>query len=345
MDTKQEYIFGLITSYLSGEISETESEFLISWIGEDKENLELFNRMCQSWNLTAQLAIEKNIDPGLEWEKLSHRMSMTGEEMISETPVISVKPSKRLLFRAVAIAAVFIVLIMGAAIVYRTLNPAVQNKELTAVNQMLTGTLPDGTTVNLNKGSLLEYPSRFTGDQRNVKLRGTAYFEVAHDRRHPFVVEAAGVAVEVLGTRFYVSTSSDGSVEVVLIDGKVAVYRCSQPGEKLMLSPGESVLVDRAATDLVKKQDIDPNNLAWNTGKLEFNDRSMDEVAAVLQKTYGQEIVFQNEAIKNCRITATFSNQPLGAVMNVIAHTLDLSVENRKNTIFISGAGCENAEK
>ena len=71
----------------------------------------------------------------------------------------------------------------------------------------------------------------------------------------------------------------------------------------------------------------------------------MDEVAVVLQKTFGQEIVFRNEAIKNCRITATFSNQPLDAVLNVIAHTLDLSVENRQNTIFISGAGCENAEK
>lgn len=93
-------------------------------------------------------------------------------------------------------------------------------------------TLPDQTKVTLNRYSSLTYPDRFKEDRREVQLQGEAYFEVEKDARHPFVVKADPVEVEVLGTHFNVEAyPGDAEVKTTLLEGSVAVNApgCFQP--------------------------------------------------------------------------------------------------------------------
>lgn len=105
--------------------------------------------------------------------------------------------------------------------------------------------LPDHTEVTLNRYSSLTYPERFKGDTREVQLQGEAYFEVAKDARHPFIVQAQEVNVKVLGTHFNVEAyQPDASIKTTLLEGRVAV-NIPHTGEEMVLSPNESAIYDK----------------------------------------------------------------------------------------------------
>ena len=56
-------------------------------------------------------------------------------------------------------------------------------------------TLSDGTVVHLNFGTKMRYPIQFLkGQKREVQISGEAYFDVANDKEHPFVVSSDDIA-------------------------------------------------------------------------------------------------------------------------------------------------------
>ena len=83
-------------------------------------------------------------------------------------------------------------------------------------------TLSDGTRVWLNAASELEYPVEFAADMREVKLQGEAYFEVATDADHPFLVRVGHYCLQVYGTKFNLNTYEPNRIEVALVEGSIA---------------------------------------------------------------------------------------------------------------------------
>ena len=112
--------------------------------------------------------------------------------------------TKRLrLFRLAGVVAASVLLCFASWFIYDYWKPvAMQTVSAGAAISVIT--LPDQTKVTLNRYSSLTYPDRFKEDRREVQLQGEAYFEVEKDARHPFVVKADPVEVEVLGTHFNV---------------------------------------------------------------------------------------------------------------------------------------------
>ena len=105
-------------------------------------------------------------------------------------------------------------------------------------------TLSDGTIVYLNAESELRYPVKFVGEDRRVYLSGEAYFDVVHDKAHPFVVDVKNSTVRVLGTSFDVRAYADeDEVLTTLVQGSV---RFSAGKESVILEPGEQVVLDKA---------------------------------------------------------------------------------------------------
>lgn len=97
-------------------------------------------------------------------------------------------------------------------------------------------TLSDGTKVWLNSETELKYPVRFTGNTREVSVKGEAYFEVKRDTLHPFIVHTPYSDTKVLGTSFNVSAYKDETTTTItLVSGKVEVYN---QHEKCILEPG-----------------------------------------------------------------------------------------------------------
>lgn len=150
--------------------------------------------------------------------------------------------------------------------------------------------LPDGTQVWLNAASSITYPVAFTGPDRSVKITGEAYFEVAHDSRHPFRVKAGEQTIEDIGTAFNVNAYVDEpAVSTTLVEGgiKVSAGRSSRT-----LSPGQQVQTHPGQLEIVDHPDID-GVLAWKNGTFAFRDADLSAVMRQLSRWYDIEVQYE----------------------------------------------------
>lgn len=153
-------------------------------------------------------------------------------------------------------------------------------------------TLPDGSKVWLNAASSITYPTAFTGKERVVAVTGEAYFEVAKNAAHPFIVNKGATSVMVLGTHFNVNAYDDEtSLKVTLLEGSVKVSNASKrsavlkPGEQAILTGDEQLTVDNTA-------DVSAA-VAWKNGIFHFHKASLQEVMRQLERWYDVEVVYQ----------------------------------------------------
>ena len=153
-------------------------------------------------------------------------------------------------------------------------------------------TLQDGTVVNLNSASELRYPVRFTGTERKVFLTGEAYFQVAKDKEHPFIVKTDYFETAVLGTKFNVRSYSKIDAHVTLLEGKVTVT--NDKTESLILEPEEQVTLSENGK--LEKQVVDTYPyLEWQKGYFYFDNVSLIEIMQELGRWYNVDVVFEND--------------------------------------------------
>lgn len=150
-------------------------------------------------------------------------------------------------------------------------------------------TLSDGTRVWLNAESTLKYPSRFTGDRREVEIDGEGYFSVATDYEKPFIVLSQGQEVEVLGTEFNVSAYSDEPyTRTTLVEGKVQVVnKLSKIVNRLL--PGQQSLLRGSETD-IRQVDV-RDYVAWKEGLIVLNQADLPAIARQIERWYDVEFV------------------------------------------------------
>lgn len=142
--------------------------------------------------------------------------------------------------------------------------------------------LADGTKIWLNAGSSVQYPMTFIGHERKVELQGEAYFEVAHNAKQPFRVQAGKDLIEDIGTAFNVNAYADeAGVTTTLVEGAVKI------GDK-QLKPNEQYLNGK-----VSSADV-PKALAWKNGQFNFGENvSIKEVMRQLARWYDVEVVYE----------------------------------------------------
>lgn len=198
--------------------------------------------------------------------------------------------------------------------------------------------LPDGTEVTLNHFSSLTYPARFKSRQREVKLEGEAYFEVAKDRKHPFIVQTAALDVEVLGTHFNVEAYlRDPEVKATLLEGSVAVS-VRDNGQHLILSPNESAIYNKVKKQLTLEETVDaPTEIVWRRGEFIFNHLPLQEIARQLSNSFGVDIVVRDKALQDYRLTARFSvSEGLGRILHLLSAAGDFSYARDQKQIIIT---------
>lgn len=331
MEEKTTYHESLITKYLLGETSDDEVQELLAWLKASSRHVKIFVDMRKIWLLQQAHQVEENMDLDEEWLTFKDRISIeesTVSHKIRKSP-------RRILFRAAAILALF--LIPSLAYVIFISQPV--EKTLFAENQVIESTLPDGTQVALNTGSILYYPSIFKGKERKVLLNGEAFFDVTHNEDKAFIIIAEDLKIRVLGTSFYVNTETfENTMEVALISGSVMI---NYNKHVINLEPGEKAVVHKQTGEITSQKFNDPNLLAWKTHTLEFNNTPIHEIIDVLEKVYHKEIMVLNPEINNCRITATFEGQSLEAVLLVLQSTINITARPIGNRIELSGTGCQ----
>ena len=180
-------------------------------------------------------------------------------------------------------------------------NPAEEKRVLTTPRgKTYRIVLPDGTEVILNADSKLVFPTRFSGLTRSVKLVGEAYFKVAKDARHPFIVQAEKLSTRVLGTEFNLKAYRGSDCHVTLIEGSVAVNR---PGNKpeIVLKPGEDAAL-RGTGDIDITCVDTEYYVQWKEGFFYFDNLPLVDVVKEIGRWYNINIEIQDNSLMSYRL-------------------------------------------
>jgi len=173
--------------------------------------------------------------------------------------------------------------------------------------------LPDGTKVWLNAGSSLRYQAQFATAQREVELKGEAYFEVAkrtiNGKRLPFVVKTNLQEVEVLGTHFNINSyEEEGNTRTTLLEGSVAVRPLPSNGMAVparIIKPGEQSTLNASVLNVAT---VDTEQvLAWKEGFFMFDDENLQSIMHQVARWYDVEVEFKDSGLKTKKFSGTVS--------------------------------------
>lgn len=187
-------------------------------------------------------------------------------------------------------------------------------------------TLSDGTKVWLNAESTLKFPSGFAAEgQRKVVLNGEAYFEVAKNKKQPFIVTTDKQEVEVLGTHFNINSYPDElSTKTTLLEGSVRV-------NQTILTPGhESVLTK----GVIKVNKVNPNEaIDWKNGEFVCNNEPLNSIMRKISRWYDVEVVYSHAELKNKTFSGSLSRYDhVSGILNALeqAGTIKFKLEGRQ---------------
>lgn len=196
--------------------------------------------------------------------------------------------------------------------------------------------LKDGTVIHLNENTRIFISEKYMREKREIILKGEAYFEVAHQPDMPFVIHAGYSEVEVLGTSFNVNaTPGRDRVEVAVVEGKVAFRgNDTSAAEPVILQKGQYGYLDVAAQKIAAESFGAENYLAWKSGQFVFDELSLDQVCIQLVRFYGVACRFEEETIRERKLTANFPSDDLENTLSVIALSLDLNYRTDGRQVF-----------
>jgi ferric-dicitrate binding protein FerR (iron transport regulator) len=165
--------------------------------------------------------------------------------------------------------------------------------------------LEDGTKVQLNAASSIKFPEFFNGSNREIELDGEAYFEVAKDKAHPFIVKANGTQVQVFGTHFNINAYSDNpDITTTLLEGSV---KMSKGTAAVMLLPGQQGTVNQSGSSIkVSQADVEAN-MAWINGFFVFHDQSIINIMRQVSRWYDVDIQYQDAEVQENEFGGTIS--------------------------------------
>lgn len=152
----------------------------------------------------------------------------------------------------------------------------------------------------LNAASELEYPVEFAADMREVKLQGEAYFEVATDADHPFLVRVGHYCLQVYGTKFNLNTYEPNRIEVALVEGSIG-FQANEDVPEVRLIPNQVGIADpTSGRTQIYDTDISPH-IAWKNNDMVFVNERLESIMQKVERWYDVEVVFGKAELKELR--------------------------------------------
>ena len=206
--------------------------------------------------------------------------------------------------------------------------------------------LADGSLVVLQPNSEIHFDQSFASDKRELTLIGEAFFEIAKNPDHPFLVHSLGIVTKVLGTSFNIKAKQgDKTIVVDVKTGKVAVYREKRKvtEAEYHLTPNQQVIYDRSSDKIVQQLQKDPRIIVTEKeiNEMKFEEAPAVEVFEALKKAYGIDIVYDKISFANCTLTTHISSEGLYTRLGIICKALGAEYETKGTTVYLKGNGCE----
>lgn len=292
MDQKIPHV--LLAKCFANQASGKELEEVSEWRAQSSENEKLYHEYRHEWEI-AHADVSRFVMPDSDkmWGNIISRI---------QEPVKAVLYTKRMLYKAIAIAA-SIALLVGLSFSVWFSSYRTDGDKLTAETVFIVPTgqksqliLPDGTKVWMNSDSKLTYSADFSITRRLVKLQGEAYFDVVHDENNQFVVNTGMVDIVVHGTSFSVTDyPADSFISVALDKGCVSVEKSRDHDLLTLLSPGEKVQIEKSDISWnISNFDSEAYNV-WMLNRLQFKGEPLYDVFRKIERWYGVKIKLENE--------------------------------------------------
>ena len=211
-------------------------------------------------------------------------------------------------------AAFVVMALLGGYLIGKTdFTPEVAMNEIFVPNgNRSLVTLPDGTKAWINNGTKLIYPAKFKGNDRIVALEGEGFFDVTHDKEHPFIVKIGENRIKVLGTKFAViAYPEDKFIKAELISGQIQfdVKEKSQTNKfySYLIEPSQSLLLEKSSGKVSESKISDGFYDYWLNGVYQFKDEAFEELAKKIGRIYNVEVTFNDETLKKRLFSGTLS--------------------------------------
>ncbi len=327
----------LLIKFLTRTADERELEEIERWICSDKKRADELFELEHLWSLRNELKYSDKERLDKAYEELRGKLEL-GRGRVNGKG----RRPRLLSFVGACLryAAIVILASVASIEIYRHMvadeePSSVENHIQVPAGQRVLLTLSDGTRVWLNARSEFSYPSHFSKDERNVRLEGEGFFEVAHDADKPFVVRGGLLDIKVLGTKFNLRNYENEANSVTLVEGKVEVGTADD-GERLTLNPKEQVVYSpETGIQLNKDVDIDVSR-AWTKGELIFRDQPLEVICRELERKFNVRIDIRDprlaEELFTCHFDETVGIQD---VMSLLEETRKMTYSIAKNNIII----------
>ncbi|MDY0199721.1 MAG: FecR domain-containing protein [Tenuifilaceae bacterium] len=316
-----------LAKYVAGEMTLSETEEFETLVDTNPNNKKLVNDTKNDWNIIGANHI-KLPNANKAWNNLKTRIEL-------ETPLAQATNFKRkgkVNFVRWAVAAMAVIVIASA---YFTVSTIRQNIVVNSTSALTTlvHTLPDGSSVFLEANSQISYTKRFAKKNRNITLKGQAFFDIAKNPEIPFNIETLNTSIKVLGTSFSVKSTNSNDFELVVQTGSVNITQKNNRTESITATPGDRVTLEN--NHLTKyKENATPLKTLLNK-RLQFKDESLANIIQAINKTYNTNIVLGSSAIGSRKLTVTFMNNSVQSMVEVICKTLHLNAEYKESSITL----------
>lgn len=237
------------------------------------------------------------------------------------------------------------ILIAGGIYLYRQAGQFNEYKEIIAGNisigtgsgESVNTTLPDGSTVKLGPNSVVTYSlSRFNDRGRNLDLDGSGYFDIVRNPRSPFTIQASGMDVRVLGTRFRLSAHSTSSTsELYLAEGSVELHS-SISDETVRMRPRQLATVDNLTGSItITAIENDREANAILQGAMVFKSEPLESVLKRIGDSYGRSLELKSKIAPADVFTGFLPTDNLEEALDVIETSYHLRAEIQGHIITL----------
>jgi ferric-dicitrate binding protein FerR (iron transport regulator) len=361
----------IITRVLSGEASSEEMQELLFWFRQNESNPKEFAQYEMLWNALEIIGRKNEFNTERAYQKFNDYLEGTHDH---------VKPIS-LFARISRIAAIVLIASGISFLAGYYVKPKVQ--ESNAFCQIVTPKgsktfveLSDGTKVWLNAESKLKYPEKFDKELRNVYLEGEGYFEVAKDKKRPFIVHTSKIDVRAVGTAFNVkSYDSEDIIQTTLVEGSVIIEKKTnakkqasnnqentiallKPHQQATFYKSNSTIDISSKTAVIKTTEtlssqrtvntIKKDSLllekevntelftAWKDNKLMFDNEPFESLSIKLERRFNMKFIFKDNEIKAFRFTGHFNEISVEQFLEALQFASPFNFVIDKNNVYIS---------
>jgi len=325
--TDKKYIQELLDKFISDHYTDDELDELLKYAAQHEDDQQLGELIDQYLSKETSNLPEKR--------RLRKIISHTDKVLNQEIPdpnkkVKKIYRSPMVFWKRWMTAAAILLPVLFISI-YLLYDSPVKTISITASGgQIQSVNLPDGSQAWLNSGATISFPEKFGKNQRSVNLtNGQAFFEVTRNEQKPFVIDAGGFSIEVLGTSFEVTTFENfDRASVSVKTGKVKVNtEVTQINSPTILSANHKATIN-IATGNIETTEIDSEDIAgWRDNMLVFSADEFGTVVEALQRKYNVRIDLKRPELLHEKITLRLDDQPVQTAIEILSISSNFKYE------------------